>query len=239
MSIDKTLNKRETPEMFDNIAGTYDRLNHLLSFGLDKRWRRVFVSNIAFREYETITDIASGTGDLLLELQKLNANKYHSVDPASKMLEIAKTKVENAEFIISTAEDLPIKDNSTDLITVSFGIRNFSSLEKSFTEFYRILKPEGIVSIMEFSQPNFFLFRWGFKLHLKIFLPLLGRIISKDKTAYKYLRASILDFSKKTDVHKELTDCGFKKMKTKSLLLGSVKIYTVKKQKQLYESSSI
>ena len=223
------ISKEDTPAMFDNIAETYDKLNHILSFGLDKKWRRKFVQKLKFREYNTVTDIACGTGDLLVELQNLNARKYYAIDPAANMLEIAKTKLPNAEFIVSTAEDIPLQANSCDLITVSFGIRNFSSLSKSFNEFYRILKPNGIVSIMEFSQPKFFLFKWGFIVYLKLFLPIIGRIISKDKSAYKYLQSSIFDFAKNVDVFKELEKQNFTKINQTNLLFGSVKIYSVEK----------
>ena len=223
------ISKEDTPAMFDNIAETYDKLNHILSFGLDKKWRRKFVQKLKFREYNTVTDIACGTGDLLVELQNLNARKYYAIDPAANMLEIAKTKLPNAEFIVSTAEDIPLQANSCDLITVSFGIRNFSSLSKSFNEFYRILKPNGIVSIMEFSQPKFFLFKWGFIVYLKLFLPIIGKMVSKDKSAYKYLQSSIFDFAKNIDVFKELENQNFTRINQTNLLFGSVKIYSVEK----------
>ncbi len=231
MTIDKTLNKNETPAMFDNIANTYDRLNHILSFGLDKKWRYTFVNMLRFKNYHTIVDIASGTGDLLLKLQSLNATKYYAIDPAKNMLKIAKSKVPNAEFCISCAETLPIANNSCDLITVSFGIRNFNSINNAFSEFNRVLIDNGIVSIMEFSQPKFFLFNWGFLIYLKIFLPIIGQIISKDKTAYRYLQRSIIDFVNKVNVFDELKKHGLYKIKQKKLLFGTVIIYTVQKHK--------
>jgi demethylmenaquinone methyltransferase/2-methoxy-6-polyprenyl-1,4-benzoquinol methylase len=230
MTIDKTLNKQETPAMFDNIAGTYDKLNHVLSFGLDKRWRKIFVKRLSFRNYNTIIDIASGTGDLLKNLQALNANKYYAIDPASNMLKIAESKVPTAKFIVSTAESLPLENESCDLITVSFGIRNFASLENGFSEFYRVLRSEGIISIMEFSRPRFFLFRWGFIIYLKVFLPIIGRMVSRDKSAYKYLKTSIFDFAKNINVFDELEKQGLKKLNKKNLLFGAVKIYTSKKK---------
>lgn len=223
------ISKTETPTMFDNIADTYDKLNHILSFGLDKKWRRVFVQKLKFRKYETIADIACGTGDLLIELQNLNAKKYYAIDPAANMLEIAKIKLPKADYIISTAETIPLESESCDLITVSFGIRNFSSINKSFNEFYRILKPNGVVSIMEFSQPEFFIFKWGFVIYLKLFLPIIGRIVSKDKSAYKYLQSSIFDFAKNVDVIQELKNQNFTKLNQTNLLFGSVRIYTVEK----------
>jgi len=215
--------------MFDNIAKTYDKLNHILSFGLDVRWRRKFVTYLNTRHYETVVDIASGTGDLLVNLQKLNASNYYAIDPSENMLNIAKTKVPSAKFIVAGAELLPLVNESVDLITVSFGIRNFVSLEKSFSEFYRLLKTNGIVSIMEFSKPKFFLFKWGFTIYLKIFLPFIGKMVSKDKSAYKYLQASIFDFAENVDVFQILSKCNLSKLSENKLLFGAVKIYTCKK----------
>ncbi|MDD3686002.1 MAG: class I SAM-dependent methyltransferase, partial [Bacteroidales bacterium] len=131
--------KENTPQMFDGIAVTYDKLNHRLSFSMDKNWRRKFVKILSFRKYETIVDVASGTGDLLVNLQKLNATKYIAVDPSPNMLEIAKTKVADAQFIVSGAESMPLADQYADLITVSFGIRNFVSPDEGLKEFYRVL----------------------------------------------------------------------------------------------------
>jgi len=230
MTIDKTLNKEETPAMFNNIANTYDKLNHLLSFGLDKRWRKVFVKKLKFRSYNNIADIASGTGDLLVSLQDLNPDKCYAIDPAKNMLEVAKTKIPKAEFIISEAESLPLKNESCDLISVSFGIRNFTSLERAFSEFYRILRKGGIVSIMEFSQPKFFIFRWGFIIYLKLFLPLIGSMVSKDKSAYKYLQTSIFDFAKNVDVFTALERQNFNKHSQSKFLFGAVRIYTCVKK---------
>ena len=229
--MNKTTNidKKNTPAMFDNIAETYDKLNHILSFGLDVRWRRKFVSYLNIRQYCTVADVASGTGDLLVSLQKLKAKSYYAIDPSENMLNIAKTKVLAAKYITATAEYLPLASESIDLITVSFGIRNFESLNQSFSEFYRVLKTGGIVSIMEFSKPKFFLFSWGFIIYLKIYLPIMGRIISKDKSAYKYLQSSIFDFAENVDVFEVLETSNLNKLSEKKLLFGAVKIYTCTK----------
>ncbi len=216
--------------MFDEIATTYDSLNHILSFGLDKNWRKKFIKNLPTKQYETIVDIASGTGDLLVNLQVLNATKYYALDPAEKMLNIAKTKVPNAEFIVCAAESLPLTDNSCDLVTISFGIRNFADLNLAFAEIHRILRPDGIISIMEFSQPKFFLFRFGFIIYLKLILPIVGRLVSKNKLAYKYLQSSIFDFAKNVEVFKLLEQNNLKKISEKRMLFGAVMIYVGGKQ---------
>lgn len=219
--------------MFDEIAITYDKLNHRLSLGLDKRWRRIFVKNLQNRNFKVIADIASGTGDLLVNLKSLNAEKYYAIDPSSKMLELAKPKLSNTEFIISGAESIPLPDKSVDLITVSFGIRNFADLDKSFEEFYRILKPGGVVSIMEFSLPRFLIFRWGFIIYIKTVIPITGKVLAGNKAAYKYLVGSIVDFAKKTDVKLLLSNCGFQDFEISNLMLGSVRIYSCTKSNNL------
>lgn len=223
------IKKENTPQMFDGIAGTYDKLNHRLSFSLDKGWRRKFVKKLNFRTYDTIVDVASGTGDLLLNLQKLGAKKYIAVDPSANMLAIAQSKIPNAEFIVASAESLPLQDESVDLVTVSFGIRNFTSPDEAIKEFFRILKPMGITSIMEFSVPRFFLFRWGYKLYLFTAIPIWGKLLSGDKKAYKYLAESIIHFAKTTEIAEKLKVAGFKDVKTCKLMLGAVKIYEGKR----------
>lgn len=218
------------PEMFDDIADKYDKLNHRLSLGLDKKWRRKFVNKLSNKSYKTIADIACGTGDVLKELERLNADKYYAIDPAEKMLVYAKQKCPTAEFFISPAEKIPLPENSVDLITVVFGIRNFADLSKSIEEFYRIMQKGGIVSIMEFSIPDFFLFRWGFMIYLKLLLPLCGKLSKEQKKAYKYLSTSIVDFARKTDVIAVLESKGFVNVKTTKLVLGGVVIFTGEKK---------
>lgn len=223
------IHKENTPQMFDGIAATYDKLNHRLSFSMDKNWRRKFVKILSFRKYDTIVDVASGTGDLLVNLQKLNATNYIAVDPSPNMLDIAKIKVSGAQYIVSGAESLPLADQSADLITVSFGIRNFVSPDEALKEFYRVLKPNGITSIMEFSVPRFFIFRWGFKLYIFTVIPIWGKILSGDKKAYKYLAQSIVNFAQTTDITQKLKSAGFTAVKTHNLMLGSVRIYEGRK----------
>lgn len=221
--------KSETPKMFDEIAGSYDSMNHILSFGLDRRWRKKFVKNLSYRKYNVIADIASGTGDLLTELKKLGADKYYAVDPSRKMLAIADSKICDADFINAFAEELPFEDNSIDLVTIAFGIRNFSDLQKAFSEIHRILKENGVLSIMEFSLPNFFLFRWGFLIYIKFFMPLIIKLLSKDENAYAYLKNSIIDFNENVDVFELLKLNDFKNISLKKMAFGAVNIYTCTK----------
>lgn len=216
--------------MFNEIAKSYDKLNHILSFGLDKLWRKKFVKLLKKNHYGTIADVASGTGDLLINLQSLNADKYYIIDPSEEMLAIADTKICQAEKIIAHAEALPLPDECVDLITVSFGIRNFNDVERSLSEFYRVLKNNGTLSIMEFSMPGFFLFRWIFLLYLKILVPVIGKIVSKNNSAYYYLKDSIIEFSSNVNIPELLKSEKFKKTSRKILCLGVVNIYTCHKQ---------
>jgi demethylmenaquinone methyltransferase/2-methoxy-6-polyprenyl-1,4-benzoquinol methylase len=227
-----SITKDKTPQMFDEIAKSYDKLNHILSFGLDKLWRKKFVKYLRGKNYKAIADIASGTGDLLINLQTLNAENYYIIDPSSEMLAIAKTKINknnNVKEIIACAENISLPNNSVDLACIAFGIRNFSDLATSLSEVYRILDKDGIVSIMEFSVPKFILLRWSFLFYLKLLLPIIGRSISKNKHAYSYLKQSIIDFSKNVNVSTTLTSKGFNKISEKNLNMGIVKIYTYRK----------
>jgi demethylmenaquinone methyltransferase / 2-methoxy-6-polyprenyl-1,4-benzoquinol methylase len=236
------MKKKDTPEMFNQIADDYDRLNHLLSFGLDRKWRRKFVKNLSHsvkglqvqdiikeESLLTIIDIACGTGDLSNELLQIKGKKHYALDPSEKMLSIAKSKLKQHEFILATAEAIPLPDKSVDIITVAFGIRNFENLSIAFSEFYRILKPNGVVSIMEFSVPRNLFIKFGFLLYLRTIIPVIGKIFAKNRQAYQYLSRSIVDFAKNTEVFKNLESNGFKKLNQRSLVLGGVRIYTVVK----------
>ncbi|MDR2010775.1 MAG: ubiquinone/menaquinone biosynthesis methyltransferase [Bacteroidales bacterium] len=223
------IKKDQTPLIFDKIYESYDQMNHIISLGLDKRWRKKFVKLLKNRDYDVVIDLASGTGDLLVELAALNAKHYYAIDPSVKMLTLAETKFYCADFINASAESMPFNNNSVDLITISFGIRNFPDMKKAFDEMYRILNNNGIVSIMEFSIPEFFLFRWGFLIYLKAIIPLLVTIFRKNKQAYKYLQESILDFGRNIKVTELLEESGFIITKKKKLTLGVVSIYSCKK----------
>lgn len=226
------LAKELTPKMFNEIAEDYDKLDHKLSFGLDNRWRKYLVKYLKnYKEnYEIIIDIASGTGDLLLQLKNLKAHKLIAIDPSNKMLNIAKTKVPDADFIVASAENLPIPDNYTDLITVAFGIRNFANLNKALNEFKRILKENGKIAIMEFAVPDNLLPAIGFKIYVKYFIPIIGYLHTGNYIAYKYLSESIFEFSNTTNVTQMLIDNGFKNIKQKKFIFGGVRIYCANKQ---------
>jgi demethylmenaquinone methyltransferase/2-methoxy-6-polyprenyl-1,4-benzoquinol methylase len=217
-------------QMFNRIALRYDFLNHFLSFGIDKRWRKKLIKLSKTDKPEKTLDIATGTGDMLIAFHKAGIQSLAGLDPSSGMLEQAKIKLEKANIQADLkegfCEKIPYSDNQFDLITVVFGIRNFKNLNQSFSEIHRVLKPGGKARLLEFSMPKNAIVRLFYKLYLKGFIPLWGRIISKDKAAYQYLSASIKEFSKTIEVEKQLDENGFSTEKTQLLSLGISSIYT-------------
>lgn len=217
-------------QMFNRIALRYDFLNHFLSFGIDKRWRKKLIKQSKNDNPKKILDIATGTGDMLIAFHKAGIPSLAGLDPSSGMLKQARIKLEKAnikaELKEGFCEKIPFSDNQFDLITVLFGIRNFENLNQSLSEIYRVLKPNGKARLLEFSMPKNAIVRFFYKLYLKGFIPLWGRIISKDKAAYQYLSASIKEFSKSINVEKQLEVNKFLTQKTHSLSFGIASIYT-------------
>jgi demethylmenaquinone methyltransferase/2-methoxy-6-polyprenyl-1,4-benzoquinol methylase len=217
-------------QMFNRIALRYDFLNHFLSFGIDKRWRKKLIKYSTKDNPQKILDIATGTGDMLIAFHEAGIKSLAGLDPSSGMLKQASIKLNKAniqaELNEGFCEKIPYADNQFDLITVVFGIRNFKNLNHSFSEIYRVLKPGGKTRLLEFSMPQNALVRLFYKGYLKGFIPLWGRIISGDKAAYQYLSASIKEFSKSIEVEKQLEDEGFLVEKTHPLSFGIASIYT-------------
>lgn len=193
--------KEQVTRMFDTISGEYDGLNRMISLGLDQKWRSNVVDMIASTNPETILDIATGTGDLVIQMaQKTDAKKLIGLDISSGMLEIGKLKVtkeeldSRIEMVLGDSENLQFEDNSIDAVTVSYGVRNFEDLEKGLSEIRRVLKPEGILVILETSVPERFPFKQGYFFYSKLIVPALGKLFSKDKIAYGYLSESASKF---------------------------------------------
>jgi len=228
-------NKQEKQDkivgMFDDIASTYDLANRVLSFGIDKQWRKKGCNKaydiLGEKNLSQITDVATGTGDLLMYWKDIAKNrgieveKFVGVDPSVGMLEVAKTKVDFAEFIEGKAQKLPIEDEKTDVISISYGIRNVVDRVEALQEFYRALKPNGIVVILEFTKQN----RSGVidkivDFGMKNVLPRVGGLISKNYEAYKYLPDSIEEFLTTEMLAKELEEAGFEMKYTKSFSMG-------------------
>ena len=228
--------KEQVTKMFDTISGEYDGLNRVISFGIDIKWRKKVVEIIKATKPETVLDIATGTGDLAINLAETSAKKIIGLDISSGMLEVGKTKIASKnldskiEMIVGDSENMPFEDNSFDAITVAFGVRNFETLEKGLKDILRVLKPGGTFVILETSVPTKFPFKQGYKFHSKIILPTVGKLFSKDKTAYKYLSESASVFPYGEALNNILRNIGFINVKDLPQTFGVATIYTASKQ---------
>ncbi|MFA4850955.1 MAG: bifunctional demethylmenaquinone methyltransferase/2-methoxy-6-polyprenyl-1,4-benzoquinol methylase UbiE [Bacteroidales bacterium] len=222
-------------KMFNNIAPHYDFLNHFLSAGTDKRWREKTIRLLKPYNPEQILDIATGTGDLAIQAISLNPHKVTGVDISEEMLKIAGKKIiqknlENRIFFQKAAsEDLPFADETFNAVTVAFGVRNFFNLEKSLQEIYRVLKKSGVVVILEFSVPAAFPMKPLFLLYFRKILPMIGKIVSKNKTAYTYLPETVMSFPQGKEFTTILEKTGFIKTRIKRLSAGVCTIYVAEK----------
>ena len=228
--------KRQVEQMFDTISEEYDDLNRVISLGSDVSWRKKVIKLVSEKNVETVLDIATGTGDLALQFaEKTDAKKIVGLDLSNGMLQVARKKVSGkpysnkVEFIQGDSEELPFEDNSFDAITVSFGIRNFENLEKGLSEILRVLRKGGIFVILETSVPTNFPFKQGYHLYSKNILPLIGRLFSKDKVAYKYLSESASAFPFGEALNNILREIGFKEVENKPQTFGVATIYTATK----------
>ena len=232
-----SLNKKEQVEqMFDTISGNYDALNRVISLGTDTKWRKKVIKMVADRKPESILDIATGTGDLAIKFAiSTQAKKIVGLDLSEGMLSVAKKKVygselsEKIEFVQGDSEALGFKDNSFDVITVSFGIRNFENLETGLSEIYRVLKKKGLFVILETSVPTKSPFKQGYHFYSRRILPIIGKLFSRDKVAYAYLSESASLFPFGQELNNILRKSGFKEVKNKPQTFGVATIYTATK----------
>ena len=234
---DSDLGKKEqVTKMFDTISGEYDGLNRVISFGIDIKWRKKVVEIVKATNPDTVLDIATGTGDLAINLAETSATKIVGLDISSGMLEVGKNKIatknlgHKIEMIIGDSENMPFEDNSFDAITVAFGVRNFETLEKGLKDILRVLKPGGTFVILETSVPTKFPFKQGYNFHSKIILPTVGKFFSKDKTAYKYLSDSASVFPYGEALNNILRNIGFINVNHLPQTFGVATIYTASKQ---------
>lgn len=231
--------KKNIGSLFDRIAGKYDFLNHLLSLNIDKRWRKKAVKTLDKSKCENMQclDVAIGTADLAIELarqlEKQNAT-FHitGIDLSEEMMHLGEKKVEKRRwqnrisFMKASALDMPFADNSFDVVTCSYGVRNFSNLEKGLAEMQRVLKPNGSLMILEFSYPTNKVVAWAYDLYFTHIMPFVGRLLSKDKTAYTYLNRSVKTFIWGEEMCARLTAAGFNHTTHKPLTFGISTIYT-------------
>ena len=227
--------KEQVAQMFDSISKNYDGLNRVISFGIDVKWRKKVVTIVGEKNPKQILDIATGTGDLAIMMAGLDPDKIIGLDISAGMLEVGKEKIakENLsdviEMMVGDSENMPFEENSFDAITVSFGVRNFANLNNGLQEIYRVLKPGGVLVILETSVPTKFPYKQGYQFHSKVILPLVGKLFSKDKVAYSYLSESANSFPFGMAFNNILLKNGFSTAVNKPVTFGVASIYTATK----------
>jgi demethylmenaquinone methyltransferase/2-methoxy-6-polyprenyl-1,4-benzoquinol methylase len=227
--------KIQIEKMFDSISVEYDLLNRILTFGSDIRWRKKIVSIARTSNPKHILDIATGTADIALELSKINDSKITGVDISRKMLEVGRTKIKlrklSNQIVLESgdAECLNYSDESFDLVTIGFGVRNFQNLEKGLKESNRVLKKGGVIIILETSIPQNYIIKYFYLLFTRSFIPLIGSVFSKDKSAYNYLQKSAEKFPSGKEFISILKKCDFQNIDIKPLMLGATSIYLANK----------
>ncbi len=223
--------KQQVRSMFNNIAHRYDFLNHFLSAGIDYSWRRRAIRLLGRSNPRTILDVATGTADLAIEAVKLNPERIVGVDIAEDMLAIGREKVAKKKLSShitlesGDSEALRFDDNTFDAAMVAFGVRNFENLEKGLSEMHRVLKPGGMILVLEFSKPVKFPVKQAYSFYFRFILPTLGRIISGDQGAYTYLPESVGEFPAGQEFLDILGKVGFSRRKHISLTFGIASIY--------------
>lgn len=221
--------------MFDNIAPKYDFLNHFLSLGIDKLWRRKAIRILSHYKSDMLLDVATGTGDFAVAASRLKSWKIIGFDISEQMLNVGRTKVKRLgldhiiEFTKGDSEAMPFPEDHFDAITVAFGVRNFENLEKGLSEFHRVLKPGGVAIILEFSKPRYFPMKQLYSFYFFRILPFVGRLVSKDHSAYSYLPESVMAFPDGFEFLSILQKIGFSTTSQRRLTFGIATIYVAQK----------
>lgn len=228
--------KQQVAQMFDHISGQYDFLNHFLSLGIDKIWRRKAVKMLKDIQPKQMLDVATGTGDFAIACLKLNPDHVRGVDISNGMLDKGRIKLRkrNMDSRVTLeygdSENLQFEGDSFDAITVGFGVRNFENLEDGLSEMNRVLRKGGRAAILEFSKPTGFPIKQLFGFYSKVFIPLWGKLIAKDRSAYAYLPESVQAFPDGKDFEMVLERCGFVPLISKKVSGGIATIYLAEKQ---------
>jgi demethylmenaquinone methyltransferase/2-methoxy-6-polyprenyl-1,4-benzoquinol methylase len=233
---DQTTSKKEqVTHMFDAIAPKYDLINQLLSMGIHKGWRKKSIQLLQAQQPKMILDVATGTADFAIEAMKLKPERVIGIDISAGMLKLGQEKINKLqlqnkiELKLADSESLPFSDNSFDAITVGFGVRNFEHLEQGIRDMRRVLRPGGTLVILEFSKPRMFPIKQLYKFYFRYITPFIGKIFSKDNSAYTYLPESVNAFPDGVDFLNVLTKAGLKDVKAISLSFGIASIYVSKK----------
>ena len=218
--------RNQVKRIFDTISPKYDFLNHFLSAGIDFYWRKKALKLSDINKDVVLLDVACGTGDFSIAAKKMGVTKIIGADLSKNMLSYFHEKVEwsRGNLMQTVAESMPIKDNIFTNITVAFGVRNFYDINQGFDSFYRILKPEGKVTILEFRLPKNWIVKRFYMFYFNTILPIIGKMVSKDNEAYKYLPESVNTFDANIDLENLLVQAGFSKIKKHSLTFGIVQV---------------
>lgn len=227
--------KKNIGQLFDRIAGTYDRFNHVLSLNIDKSWRRRAVRRL--KGCGRALDVAIGTADLAMEIiRQGKASTVEGIDLSTEMMRLGAAKVARAgmsdriTFREGSALELPYADGSFEAVTCAYGVRNFSDLDKGLAEFHRVLAPGGQAVILEFSYPSNAFVRFFYDLFFSHVMPLVGRLISKDPSAYTYFRQSVKNFIWGGEMLSHITAAGFVNASYKTFTFGITTVYVAEKQ---------
>lgn len=232
--MDKILSvrKKESYKIFDEVAGTYDSLNKVLSFGIDRYWRNQIKKNLPIGENLKVLDLATGTADVALVLGKSDKISHiDGIDMSKGMIELGKVKVKEQKLenrinlFIADGCNLPQEDNTFDVTTVSFGIRNFPDFKKGLSEKYRVLKPGGRSMIMEFSLPSSAIVKFVYLFYFRTILPFVGNLLSGHGDAYSYLNQTVEDFPYGDDFANVMKEVGFKNVRFIPLTFGIATLY--------------
>lgn len=221
--------------MFDDISPKYDFLNHFLSFGIDHLWRKKLVKVLESCHPESVLDVATGTGDLAIAIASVKPQKIVGIDISEKMLEVGRQKLHTRglDQLITLrradAEKIPFSDNTFEAITVAFGVRNFENLELGLKEMHRVLRPGGVMLILEFSHPHAFPMKQLYGIYSRYIIPLMGRLISGNSKAYTYLPESVAAFPSGQKFLGILESQGMKNTKLIVLSMGIATIYIAEK----------
>ena len=227
--------KGQVEKMFDNISKEYDILNRVISFGIDISWRKKIVKILKSKNPSIILDVATGTGDLAIAMVKTNAQKIIGLDISKGMLDVGIEKIKDRnlnntiEMVIGDSENLKYENDFFDAVTVSFGVRNFESLDSGLSEIFRVLKPNGSLVILETSNPTKFPFKQFYRFYSKFILPSIGKIFSKDKVAYNYLSESSAEFPYGEKFNNILKKIGFTNVVDFPQTFGVATIYVASK----------
>jgi demethylmenaquinone methyltransferase / 2-methoxy-6-polyprenyl-1,4-benzoquinol methylase len=229
----KATKKEQVATMFNNISGTYDFLNHFMSLGIDVIWRKKAIGELLADQPKYILDVATGTGDFAFEaIRMLKPEKIIGVDISSGMLAVANEKIAKRnmsavfEVQLGDSEKLLFEADTFDALTVAYGVRNFENLDQGLSDMLRVLKPGGKAVILEFSKPKVFPVKQGYNFYFKYITPTIGKLFSKDASAYTYLPESVAAFPDGAEFTQRMEKAGFRNTKCRPLAFGICSIYT-------------